>query len=298
MLPDLKAPKLIETTSGKSFYLEPLIRKKNTITVDGFEPCFILLNNDLSAGIPDILNGLEQKIMPALALGWFSRLKSKHFQHYADIANEIGQQINLDPWLISPFFRYCGEVDFMTGEGEQCLSYHAEALLEAIHEKYREYNIKEEPFLAIKADSGTYGMGILMIKKVAELKNLNRKERTNMSSIKGGQSVRRVIIQEGVHSFETWGKNNHVAEPVVYMIGQFVVGGFYRVHAKKSFMENLNSPGMNFEPLAFATSCNYPSEKEYECANRFYAYGVIARLANLAAAREAREAEKNKMNLD
>jgi glutamate--cysteine ligase len=45
---------------------------------------------------------------------------------------------------------------------------------------------------------------------------------------------------------------------------------------------------MHFEPLAFAQSCITPdqTEKPDSEPNRFYAYGVIARLALLAAARE------------
>jgi glutamate--cysteine ligase len=46
---------------------------------------------------------------------------------------------------------------------------------------------------------------------------------------------------------------------------------------------------MHFEPLAFAEPCNTPSEvlSASEHPNRFYVYGVIARLAALAAARES-----------
>ena len=62
----------------------------------------------------------------------------------------------------------------------------------------------------------------------------------------------------------------------------------YRVHAGKGIDENLNAPGMNFKPLAFVNACNNPSSAASDCSNnRFYAYGVIARLAALAAAREA-----------
>ena len=43
---------------------------------------------------------------------------------------------------------------------------------------------------------------------------------------------------------------NAVAEPVVYMWGERVVGGFYRVHKERGIDENLNAPGMHFEPLA------------------------------------------------
>ena len=100
-----------------------------------------------------------------------------------------------------------------------------------------------------------------------------------------------VILQEGVHTVETWGDMNATAEPVVYMIDHHVVGGFYRVHQKRSTVENLNAPGMQFEPLAFAESCIAPNKELEPNANpnRFYAYGVIARLALLAAAREIDE---------
>ena len=72
------------------------------------------------------------------------------------------------------------------------------------------------------------------------------------------------------------------------MIDRFVVGGFYRVHSGRGIDENLNAPGMHFEPLAFETSCCLPDrcQKPDAPPNRFYAYGVVARLALLAASLE------------
>lgn len=109
-----------------------------------------------------------------------------------------------------------------------------------------------------------------------------------MAASKGGMATRRVILQEGVYTFETWGEAQAVAEPVVYTIDHYVVGGFYRVHTRRGPDENLNAPGMQFEPLAFAEPCTTPERHLAPDAqpNRFYAYGVIARLALLAAARE------------
>ena len=138
--------------------------------------------------------------------------------------------------------------------------------------------------MVVKADAGTYGMGILMVHSGEELLHLNRKQRNKMAKGKGNKSIEKVILQEGVPTLECWQTNDAVAEPVVYMIGHHVIGGFYRVHTQKGPSENLNAPGMHFEPLAFAKPCNYP--KENDCQNRFYIYGVIARLAALAAARE------------
>jgi glutamate--cysteine ligase len=132
-------------------------------------------------------------------------------------------------------------------------------------------------------------MGIMTVKSVDDVRNLNRKTRNKMSTIKEGQPVQEVLIQEGVYTFES--VNGAVAEPVVYMMDQFVVGGFYRVHTERGIDENLNSPGAKYVPLAFETNCHTPDcgGKPGDPPNRFYTYGVVARLANLAAAIEIEE---------
>ena len=287
--PELKSNLQIKTQSGKNLTIYPLIREKNRLRIDGFEPCLILLNNDLSAGVPEILANLDQLIMPPTDLGWAKRTKSMHFNHYRDVALEFSQLIGIDPWLIDPLFKNCGKIDFKNREGESCLAENVAHLLDSIQKKYDQNNIKEDPFVIIKADAGTYGMGIMTVHHPDEVIGLNRKQRNKMAVSKGGREVSGVILQEGVYTFETWKDPGKIAEPVIYMIDHYVVGGFYRVHSSKSFNENLNSPGMRFEPLAFDDCCISP-EKALDAdahPNRFYAYGVIARLALLAAARES-----------
>ena len=274
------------TPSGKIIELKPLQRKEDRIGIENYSPCLVLLNHDLSEGLPDILKNISQKIIPSPNLGWFSRLKSDHFEQYEKVCALFSKVVNIDPWLISTYFDRCDEVDFTETIGSGCLISRAELLLTKIEKKYKEYHIKKTPFLVVKADAGTYGMGVMMIKDPEELKHLNRKQRNKMSKSKGGNVIDKAIIQEGVYTFETWGKDNAVAEPVVYLIGQYVVGGFYRVHKNKTIDENLNAPGMDFYPLAFDKACQAPLESSFECANRFYAYSVISRLAFLAAARE------------
>ncbi len=291
LIPELAAPQKIELPSGKSILLEPLIRLNNKVGVKDFFPCLVLLNNDLSGGVPEILQNLTQKVMPPLALSWATRFKSTHFRHYQQVATEFAAKIGIDSWLIMPLFRQCGEIDFMTGEGETCLIENVSALLEEIQKKYDEYGITQKPFVVVKADAGTYGMAVMMVQDVAEIQHLNRKQRTHMAKVKSGKPVTQVIIQEGIYTVETRGDARAVAEPVVYMIGRHVVGGFYRVHNERSSAENLNAPGMHFEPLAFDKPCNNPMHDKScdEAANRFYIYGVIARLALVAATREIAE---------
>ena len=247
----------------------------------------ILLNNDLTAGLPPILEGLEEQyVLPPLHAGWAVRRKSNHFVAYDDVAEEFARLIGIDPWQINPYFSVCNSVNFHERLGEDCLAANVDAVLGLIREKYREYGIDETPYVVVKADAGTYGMGVMTVKDASEIVGLNRKQRNKMSVIKEGMNVTQVIIQEGVHTNEQVGDG--VAEPVVYMIDRFVVGGFYRVHSGRGRDENLNAPGMHFEPLAFETSCCLPDHALTPDAppNRFYSYGVIARLAQLAASLE------------
>jgi len=276
-----------ELPSGRQLLVEPLRRENNRLYVDDFSPCLVLLNNDLSAGRPAILENLQQMLIPPLALGWANRLKSDHFSRYQEVTREFSKLIDIDPWLITPQFLRCGEINFMKRAGEACLANNIDTLLQSIQRKYDQYGLDQKPFVVVKADAGTYGMGVMTVHSATEIQQLNRKQRTRMSTSKGGLETSQVILQ-GVYTFETWGDNQAVTEPVVYMIDHFVVGGFYRVHTRRGANENLNAPGMHFEPLAFAQPCITPEHHMAPDAqpNRFYAYGVIGRLALLAAARE------------
>ena len=288
LMEDITTPTRIELDSSNTVLLEPIYRDQNRILVDNFNPDLILLNNDLIRGEPDMFKNIEQKITPPTSLGWSSRLKSNHFNFYQKVAKEFAELIGIDSWLIDPMFRNCGKVDFMKREGVDCLSSNVKSLLEAINTKYNEHDVDYAPFVMVKADAGTYGMGVMSIRSQDEISELNRKERTRMATTKEGQKVSQVIIQEGVYTHETWGDEETVAEPVVYMMDRQVVGGFYRVHGKRTTSQNLNTPGMRFEPLAFLDCCSTPEPNlEADChQNRFYTYGVIGRLALLAASHE------------
>ncbi|NCZ59373.1 MAG: hypothetical protein EBX71_04390 [Betaproteobacteria bacterium] len=182
-------------------------------------------------------------------------------------------------------------VDFHERSGEQCMAEQVEQLLGRMRSKYREYGITEEAFVIVKADAGTYGMGVMSVTDPSQVVNLNRKQRNKMAVVKEGLEVSQVLLQEGVPTIEQLEGSS--AEPVVYMIDRYVVGGFYRVHQSRSRQESLNAPGMHFVPLPFETSCILPdgTEPPQAAPNRFYAYGVVARLALLAAAIELEQTE-------
>lgn len=293
--PSIAQPFDLMLDDGGSVSIEPVCKVGNRLVLENYDPCVIILNNDLSSGTPDLLKNVEQPILPKAELGWSNRFKSDHFKCFSQVANEFSRLIDVDSWLINPMFTHIDGLDFMAKEGIERLAEACDRLLCQIKEKYQQYSIQQKPYVAVKSDSGTYGMSVMMVQDGQDILSLNRKQRTKMSASKGSRSVSRVIIQEGVHTFETM-PDGSVAEPVVYMIGQYVVGGFYRIHQGRGKSDNLNAPGMHFQPLAFAGACNYPREDldVIESPNRFYVYGVIARLAALAAAKEAAIADSNK----
>ncbi len=295
LLPDITAPTKLDLPDGQTLTLEPLRRLGPTgrrLGLEDFDPCSVLLNNDLSAGVPEILKGIEEQfVIPPLHAGWHVRRKSRHFKAYEEVAKSFAEHLDIDPWLINPEFEVCGQINFQERTGEECLAAQVDALLYRIRARYKDYGIDSEPFVIVKADAGTYGMGIMTVKDASEVKDLNRRQRNKMAVVKEGMAVTEVMIQEGVPTVETVAAGT--AEPVVYMIDRYVVGGFYRVNTQRGIDENLNAPGMRFEPLDFETGCTLPDACQAPDAppNRFYAYGVVARLALLAAAIEIEESE-------
>ena len=288
-------PTEIALPDGSALTVEPLLRTRGRLGLKNFDPCTILLNNDLSAGMPRVLQNLhEQYLLPPLHAGWAMRRKSNHFHAYEEIAKKFAKLLGMDPWLINPMYARCGEVNFEDGSGDECLMSNAETLLGKVRRKYKEYGIQEKPFIIVKDDAGSHGMGIMTVRDPKDMQDLSRRTRNKMSAGKDGREVHDVILQEGVPTYER--VNDAVAEPVVYMIDRYVVGGFYRVNAERGIDENLNSPGAHFAPLAFAEHNQLPkagAKPGASAPNRFYMYGVIARLAMVAASYELEATDPN-----
>lgn len=295
LAPDVTEPETIELPDGTTVTLEPLERSQNgrRLGLKNFDPCTILLNSYLSSGIPSILENLnEQTLLPPLHAGWTTRRKSSHFSSYDDVVKKFAKLVDVDPWMLNPFFTKCEQVNFNDQSSEEALTASVSSLLSKIRKKYKEYGIKEKPFVIVKADAGTHGMGVASVTDAGQVKALSLKQRNKVTD--GGQAIYDVVIQEGVHTFEHI--NDAVAEPVVYMIDRYVVGGFYRVHAERGINENLNAPGAHYVPLAFAQQHALPdllAKPGTTAPNRFYMYGVVARLALLAASLEMEKTDPN-----
>jgi glutamate--cysteine ligase len=283
--PDIKKSTTIELPGGESITLEPLVRNKGRLGLKDFDPCTILLNNDLRAGVPGILEEVhEQYLLPPLHASWTTRRKSTHFKCYEEVAKRFGKLIGVDHWLITPMFDKYGVVDLATDAGIADLVQRVDAMLTKVRKKYKEYGIKERPFVVVKADNRTSGNAILSVR---DTKDLEAKLRKMGAAQDAASAPLELILQEGVLTNER--VNDAVAEPVVYMMDRYVVGGFYRMHAERGTEENLSAPGSSYVPLAFAESTHLPQpgvRPGASAPNRFYMYGVVARLAMLAGSYE------------
>jgi glutamate--cysteine ligase len=233
-----------------------------------------LLNNELTKGLPGILEELhEQFVLPPLHASGSVRRKSTHYKSYEDVCKRFGKLLGVDPWLINPMFLTCADAD---------LAATVDTLLAKIKKKYKEYGITDKPFVVVKTNHSSMadkhaGTSVMMLRQSSELK-----DQKDIAVFSG-----ELVVQEGVLTKERM--NDAVAEPVVYMMDRYVVGGFYRVHADRGMDENLCSPGSRYVPLAFAEGAELPQpgvKAGASAPNRFYMYGVIGRLAMLAASYE------------
>ena len=284
--PDLKKATTLKLPDGETIVLEPVVRNKGRIGVKDFDPCTILLNNDLVAGVPGILEDLhEQYLLPPLHASWSTRRRSMHFKTYEEVTKRFGKLIGVDHWLINPMFDRCSGIDLDSADGVEALTVRVDTLLAKVKKKYKEYGIKEKAFVVVKADNLGNGAGVMTVRDAKDVPALVQKAlQQGAASFKG---VQELILQEGVLTLERM--NDAVAEPVVYMMDRYVVGGFYRIHAERGIDEDLNVPGSSFVPLAFNESTQLPQpgvRPGASAPNRFYMYGVVGRLAMLAASYE------------
>jgi len=267
---DANMPEIVEGNSG-----EIKLEKFTAIKAD-----LIIANKDFSSGANTAILKTTIPIIPSPDMGWHTRRKSQHFNSYDAVARDFAEHFSFDPWLISTLHQKCGKIDFKKGEGFECLADNANNLLAEIRRKYREYNIESDPYLFIKADSGTFGMGIMTIKSIMEITEMNKKLRNKMDRIKEGVQNTEVIIQEGVPTINKL--DGKPAEPFLYCINGEPIGAILRVNENRDEFANLNSAGMTFEPMQCAQIAE-PCE--------FSPLGIIARLASLAAIHEAANME-------
>ncbi len=277
-------PIALASPSGRDLIEHPLVRDGGKLRLEnGFTPDLVVMNNDMTGGEPDILYNISQPIVPPTGMGWYQRRKSVHFAAYRALIDDFCTTFSLDPWLFAAEFHACGRVDFKEAVGLDCLARGIEKVLARVRAKYAEHGVTDDPYVFVKADSGTYGMGIMTVKSPEEVLDLNKKNRNKMQSVKEGARVSEVIIQEGIVTIDT--VDGKPAEPMVYMLDGIPVGGMYRVNGARDATGNLNASGMEFTGMCDEAEDECGKWKSVDDCN-FRSFGIVAAIAALAAPRE------------
>ena len=116
------------------------------------------------------------------------------------MVKEFAQQIDEDPWLFSVETQLFENFDVTDDASRSDLAQQVETVIENTRKKYKEHGIDEDPYVFVKNNSGTYGLGVVEAKSGDDVLSWNYKSKKKMKATKGGGGIQEVIIQEGVPS--------------------------------------------------------------------------------------------------
>lgn len=213
----------------------------------------IILNNDLSPGPLEFLKNSNLPIFPSETLGWYRRSKSEHFDLANALLDELSSEFSwFDPWYFSSQIAHLK--DFKPSDSnsiEEVLEL-SQKLLGQLTIDYKERSIGLPPRLFLKNNSGTYGMGVLSLNNVEDIRNSISTIKRKFSRGKEAVPVTDVILQEAIPTIFNDSSSNYAAEPVLYVVNGKLTGAFMRQHAslpQPVSYQNLNQPGASFYSL-------------------------------------------------
>ncbi|MBX3039859.1 MAG: glutamate--cysteine ligase [Bdellovibrionaceae bacterium] len=276
----LPEPLKVTSATGREFHVGSAV--PNSELLQGFGPDLVVSNNDFSNAYEEWAQGLPWAINPPRELGWYQRKKSRYFRHYNDLATKFCEVAGLDPFLFRVETEEFNHFEIENPESRKELAERVNRMLLHLREEYSKRGITQEPFVFVKNNAGTYGLAVIRVTSGEEILSWGYKSRKKMKAAKGGRDVEEVIIQEGIPSVVK--SENATAEPVIYMIGTELAGGFLRTHAEKDDTESLNSPGAVYKRLCVSDLAVDPQGCPKENV-----YGWSAKLGLMAIAREAKE---------
>ncbi len=273
----------VETAFGQKLKVYGANREGDHIELsDDFEPDLVISNNDFSLSYEDWYQGLNLPLNPPRELGWYQRKKSTHFEFYNELAKEFAELIDLDPWVFQVESELFSDFNINSEESKAELAAKVDEMIERIRSNYAQRGIKDEPVLFIKNNSGTYGLAVTPVKSGKAVLDWNYKTRKKMKAAKGGRDVEELLLQEGIPSIVK--TEDAIAEPVLYLVGRHLIGGFLRTHKKKGESESLNSPGAVYQRMCVTDLKIDPQNCPHENV-----YGWVAKLSAVATGLEAKK---------
>jgi glutamate--cysteine ligase len=215
--------------------------------------------------VADQLKNYNKIILPDLDYGWHKRRKSNIFTKYDLVVKKFCEDFDLDPFFITTIFKNYKMVNFKDKQSLEEIALGVDKIIEILKYKYQDYNIKNQPYVFLKSDMGTYGMGIMIAHSGDDILKMNKIAKNKMAIIKDGVVNNEIIIQEGIHTIEQY--RGFPSEKMIYCVAGSPVAEIDRFNEIKDTHSNLNSNGMKFE-----INSNY----------QYNSYSLVAQLASLA----------------
>jgi glutamate--cysteine ligase len=277
---DLPEPISLQSSTGKNLTFQS--GYENSEFFKTYNPDLVISNNDFSLSLAEWSDQNSRPTNPPRELGWYQRQKSRYFKHYNDLVNQFADVAGIDPFLLRVETEEFLHFNINDEASRNELADRVQKFLDKLTVSYKERGIDQKPFCFVKNNAGTYGLAVIKVSSAEEIKEWTYNSRKKMKAAKGGRDVEEVIIQEGIPSIVT--SDSASAEPVIYMIGCELAGGFLRTHMEKSSTESLNSPGAVYKKLCVADLADDRSNCPKENV-----YGWTAKLGLLAIGLEAQE---------
>ncbi len=270
------------SASGFKVVAEPVVFDSGRIHLSDYFPDLVISNNDFSYDYhAEWGEHLLTPMNPPRELGWYRRRKNVFFGAYNQLAAEFAQILGLDAWHFQVATENFSNFDLSDESRRRDLAVEVDALLQRLHQDSLNHGDSRAPFIFVKNAAGTYGLGVTQVMGGQDILNWTYKERKKMKAAKGGGGFSDVILQEGIATHLT--SEFETSEPVIYLIGCQLAGGFLRTHHDKGPTESLNSPGAVYKRL-----CVADLEIDITGNPLENVYGWVARLGALAIGLEAR----------
>ncbi len=286
-MPGLQTDEQIEfeTYLGNKVTAHRVFNVGGALQAKDFLPDVVVSNNDFSKTYEAWTDLSKLSMTPPMELGWYQRQKSIYFDCYNSVAKEFADLLKMDPWFFQVRTKLFNEFDVSSEESRARLAKIADEMLQGLKNDYTQRGIHEAPYLFVKNNSGTYGLGVIRIQSGDDILKWSYDSRKKMKAQKGGGRFDEVIVQEGVPTVLKSGAAT--AEPTIYMIGDSLAGGFLRTHEQKDEKDSLNSPGAVYKKL-----CLSDLKIKAEGCPLENVYGWVGKMGLLAIGRET-----EKMNI-
>jgi glutamate--cysteine ligase len=212
------------------------------------------------------------------------------------LAVEFAQILEMDPFIFTIESEEVEPVSFGDGIGIESVAAAVERIIQKTAQAFERLKISQKPFAFIKNNAGTYGIGVMVVRSPSEVLEMNRRTKNKMSVGKNKRLIESVIVQEGIPTATL--VQRLAAEPVIYLMGCDLIGGFLRTNTERGTEDNLNSQGMVFKKLCMSDlrRDDFLDEPQNEDALRDdssheepvleLVYGSVARISALATGKE------------